>query len=108
VRVLAINHGMVEITNTKERLEALRDKRIIGKELCHDLIESYGFLQDLRLRLHSRSLLTESKPGNLVKGEDLSKVDLLILKESLKVISSFQKFLMIKYNVKGVDSFSPF
>jgi CBS domain-containing protein len=99
---------MVEITNTKERLEALREKRIIGKEMCHDLLESYGFLQDLRLRLQSRSLLTESKPGNLVTAEDLSKVDLLILKESLKVISSFQKLLMRKYNVKGVDSFSPF
>jgi CBS domain-containing protein len=108
VRVLTISHGMVEITNTKERLEALREKRTIGKDMCHDLLESYGFLQDLRLRLHSRSLLTESKPGNLVTGQDLSKVDLLILKESLKVISSFQKLLMIKYNVKGADSFSPF
>ena len=108
VRVLAINHGMVEITNTKERLEALLEGRIIGKDMCHDLLESYGFLQDLRLRLHSRSLLTERKPGNIVTAEDLSKVDLLILKESLKVISSFQKLLTIKYNVKGSDSFSPF
>jgi CBS domain-containing protein len=76
--------------------------------MCHDLLESYGFLQDLRLRLHSRSLLSESKPDNLVTGQDLSKVDLLILKESLKVISSFQKLLMTEYNVKGADSFSPF
>ena len=76
--------------------------------MCHDLLESFGFLQDLRLRVHSRSLLTESKPDNVVTGEDLSKVDLLILKESLKVISSFQKLLVIKYNVKGADSFSPF
>lgn len=108
VRVLAIDDGMMEITNTKERLEALRERRIIGKEMCHDLLDSYGFLQDLRLRLQSRSLLTESKPGNLITGEDLSKVDLLILKESLKVISSFQKFLVTRYNVKGDDSFSTF
>ncbi len=108
VRILAINDGMVEITNTKERLEALRDRRIIGKQMCHDLLESYGFIQDLRLRHQSKSLLTESKPDNLVKGKDLSKVDLLILKESLKVISSFQKLLKTKYNVKGTDSFSPF
>ena len=107
-RVLAINQGMVEITNTKERLESLRDVRIIGKEMCHDLLESYGFLQDLRLRLHAKSLLNETTPDNLVKGKDLSKVDLLILKESFKVISSFQKLLMIKYNVTGVDTFSPF
>jgi CBS domain-containing protein len=108
VRVLAIDHGLVEITNTKERLEALSEKRTIGQQMCHDLLESYGFIQDLRLRLHSRSLLSQGKPGNLVTGQDLSKVDLLILKESLKVISSFQKLLMIKYNVKGADSFSPF
>jgi CBS domain-containing protein len=108
VRVLAVSHGMVEITNTKERLEALSEQQIIGKAMCHDLLESYGFLQDLRLRLQSRSLLTESKPDNVVTGQDLSKVDLLILKESLKVISSFQKLLVIKYNVKGADTFSPF
>jgi CBS domain-containing protein len=108
VRVLAVNEGMVEITNTKERLEALRDRRIPGKQMCHDLLESYGFIQDLRLRHHSRSLLSGTKPDNLVKGKDLSKVDLLILKESLKVIASFQKLLTTRYNLKGRDSFSPF
>lgn len=108
VRVLSIDQGMVEITNTKERLEALSDSGIIGKQMCHDLLESFGFLQDLRLKNHSTSLLSESKADNLVKGKDLSKVDILILKESLKVISSFQKFLMAKYNVTGAYSFSPF
>jgi len=76
--------------------------------MCHDLLESYGFIHDLRQRHHPRSLLSGNKPDNLVKAEDLSKVDLLILKESLKVISSFQKLLTNKYNLKGDDSFSPF
>lgn len=108
VRVLAINHGMVEITNTKERLEALCDRRAIENGVCQDLLESYGFVQDLRLRQHSKSLLGGGQPDNLVKAEDLSKVDLIVLKESLKVISSFQKLLMKKYNVSGAESFSPF
>lgn len=107
-RVLAIHRGMVEITSTKERLESLRDMRIIGKEMCRDLLESYGFLQNLRLRHCSGSLPNDEKPVDLVRRKNLSKMDLLILKESFKVIWSFQKLLMTKYNVNGADSFSLF
>lgn len=105
-RVLAIDSGVWGITNTKERLEALSANMTISNELCHDLIESYGFLQDLRLRHHARAVLNKSKINNLITAKELSQVDLLILKESLKIVSEFQKFLMKKYGVSRTVIYS--
>jgi len=98
-RALALDVGILQITNTRERLEALCEKNTISSQLSHDLIESYGFLQDLRLRHHAQSVLSHSPPDNLIKGKDLSKIDLIILKESLKVVSEFQHFLTKKYDI---------
>ncbi|MGO9014357.1 MAG: putative nucleotidyltransferase substrate binding domain-containing protein [Dissulfurispiraceae bacterium] len=105
-RVLAIDSGVWGITNTKERLEALSANTTISNGMCQDLIESYGFLQDLRLRHHARAVLNKSKTNNLITAKELSQVDLLILKESLKIVSEFQKFLMKKYDVSRTVIYS--
>jgi CBS domain-containing protein len=105
-RVLAIDSGVWGITNTKERLEALSANKTISNRMCHDLIESYGFLQDLRLRHHARSVLNKSRTNNLITAKELSQIDLLILKESLKIVSEFQKFLMKKYGVSRTVIYS--
>lgn len=105
-RVLALDNGIFGITNTKERLEALNADMTISDEMCHDLIESYGFLQDLRLRHHARAVLNQSQANNLVTGKELEKIDLVLLKESLKIVSEFQKFLMKKYDVRRTIIYS--
>ena len=105
VRVLAIDNDIFEITNTNERLEMLNDMGVISDEMCHDILESYGFLQDLRLKQQSSAVLNQSKENNLISLKEIRKVDLLILKEALKIVSSFQKLLMKKYNVKRALSY---
>lgn len=105
-RVLAIDSGVWGVTNTKERLEALSANMTISNAMCHDLIESYGFLQDLRLRHHARAVLNKSRTNNLITAKELSHTDLLILKESLKIVSEFQKFLMKKYGVSRTVIYS--
>lgn len=104
-RVLAIDNAIFEITNTEERLKILNDMGVIGNEMCHDVLESYGFLQDLRLKQQSIAVLNQSQENNLIGIKELRKVDLLILKEALKIVSSFQKLLMSKYDVKRVLSY---
>ena len=104
-RVLAIDNAIFEITNTEERLKILNDMGVIGNEMCHDVLESYGFLQDLRLKQQSIAVLNQSEENNLIGIKELRKVDLLILKEALKIVSSFQKLLMSKYDVKRVLSY---
>jgi CBS domain-containing protein len=106
VRALALECGIFEITNTMERLESLCANMTISNQMCQDLIESYGFLQDLRLRHQARGTLNQSQPNNIVKGKELAKIDLLILKESLKVVSEFQEFLMKKYDIRRATIYS--
>ncbi len=98
-RALALDNGILEVTNTRQRLEFLCANGTITSQMCDDLIESYGFMQDLRLRHHARAVLNRSRTDNLLKGKEVSKIDLLLLKESLKVVSEFQAFLMKKYDV---------
>ncbi len=105
-RVLAVDSGIWGVTNTKERLEALSVNETISNEMCLDLIESYGFLQDVRLRHHARAVLNKSQPNNLITTKELSHIDLLILKESLKIVAEFQKFLMKKYGVSRTVVYS--
>jgi CBS domain-containing protein len=100
VRVLVLESGMLEVTNTKDRLELLRQKGMISDNLCHDLIESYGFIQDIRTRHHSTAVLSHAHEDNLISGKEIDKVDLLLLKESLKIVASFQRFLMARYGIK--------
>jgi CBS domain-containing protein len=87
-------------------LEALSANATISNEMCHDLIESYGFMQDLRLRRHARAMLNKSNTNNLITARELSNIDLIILKESLKIVSEFQKFLMKKYGVSRTIIYS--
>ena len=105
-RVLAADSGVWGITNTKARLEALSANMTISNEMCHDLIESYGFMQDLRLRRQARAVLNKSKTNNLITARELSNIDLIILKESLKIVSEFQKFLMKRYGVSRTVIYS--
>jgi len=99
VRVLAVDAGLLDITNTGERLEALDREGTLSHSMCHDLRESYGFLQDLRLRRHARAVLQGSRADNRLDVRELSKMDLLVLKECFKVIRSFQKIIMSRFDV---------
>ena len=105
-RVLAVDTGIFEVTNTKERLEALNANGVISSEMCNEVLESYGFLQDLRLRHHSRAVLSQTEINNTISAKELPKVDLLLLKESLKIVAVFQAFLMRKYNVQRTVIYS--
>lgn len=99
VRVLAVEEGLVEVTSTKDRLDALLAGGAVESTLHNDLMEAFGVIQDLRLRQQARAILNHSKPDSKIRSRELPPVDLLVLKESLKVIASFQKMLMNKYNV---------
>jgi CBS domain-containing protein len=100
VRVLALDHKLLHITNTRERIEALRDMKALGEERAGDLLEAYAFLQDLRLRHQAHALKNGVAGDNLIRVEELDKMDLLVLKESLKITASFQKMLKARYGVE--------
>ncbi len=99
IRVMVLDNRMLRITNTRERIEALRDAGALGQETAGDLLEAYAFLQDLRLRHQARALKHGTTGSGPLMAEHLDKMDLLVLKESLKVVASFQKNLKARYGV---------
>ncbi len=106
-RLLALDSGIWGITNTSERLEALGTAGTISQGMGHDLTEAYGFFQDLRLRHHARAVMNQTPPNNIIKGKEIAKIDMLIFRESLKIVIEFQKFLMKKYNVSRHVEITP-
>ena len=99
VRVLALDSKILNVTNTEERIEKLVELEKVSKELSRGLLESYEFMQDLRLKHQSKAIVTGRKMDNVISVEELDKLDLLVLKESLKIVSSFQKLLKSRYAV---------
>lgn len=100
VRVLALDNKILEITNTEERITELVELDAISKDLSNSLLESYEFIQDLRLKHQSKAIVRNGEGDNIISVRELDKLDLLVLKESLKIVSSFQKLLKNKYAVE--------
>lgn len=101
VRVLALEHGFVDITSTKERLQKLGEMNVIDNDLLNSIEEGYEFLQDLRLKNQSKILLGDKEgSANVLKLSEVDKIDALVLKETFKIISRFQKFLKGHYGIE--------
>ncbi len=100
VRVLALDKRLLHITNTRERIDALRQMKALGEDTSANLLEAYAFLQDLRLRHQARTADARIPDDNLIGVQELDKMDLLVLKESLKIVSSFQRMLKSRYGVE--------
>ncbi len=102
VRVLALDNRILHITNTKERIEKLMEIGVVQESVCKELIESYEFLQDLRLKRQSQCILENKSNGNTVRIEELERIEILVLKECFKIISNFQKLLRGRYIVGAI------
>jgi CBS domain-containing protein len=100
IRVMALEKGILEIVNTRDRVDALHAMGVLGNDMRSDLLECYEFLQGLRVRQQSKAVTDRKPAGNRVTAGDLDKMDLLVLKESLKIVASFMDFLKSRYGVE--------
>ncbi|KUJ93152.1 MAG: hypothetical protein XD40_1663 [Archaeoglobus fulgidus] len=100
VRVLALEHGLIEVTNTRERLEELKETHVMDADLAESLKETYEFLQDLRLRLQAKEVVEGKKADNVIKVSEIDRIEAFVLKEGFKVIKKFQNFLKGHYSIE--------
>ncbi|MEJ5300706.1 MAG: DUF294 nucleotidyltransferase-like domain-containing protein [Thermodesulforhabdaceae bacterium] len=100
IRVLSLDNKILEITNTIERIQALRDIKAIGIQMSEDLKEAFDFMQTLRLRHQSKAIKYGKPADNNISAKELDTLDIIILKESLKITASFQKMLKSRYNIE--------
>ena len=100
VRVLSMDNKLLNVTNTRERLERLRDLGVLSEERAREVLESYEFLQELRLKNQSATFSAGGEGDNVISLENIDKIDAYVLKEALKIVSSFQNFIRGKYQIE--------
>ena len=86
-------------TNTQQRLRAACTKVGMPKDEIAALIESFNFIQQLRLRNQHLQAQAGREPNNRVRPDDLNELDRHILKESFKQARKLQSRLRIDYHV---------
>lgn len=92
VRTLAIEKNLQE-TNTVERLKVLNDLEILDREFTNELIESFNFLLTLRLRFRLDKIDKREELDNYINPSKLTVLEKDLLKDSLKIVNKFKKFI---------------
>ena len=84
----------VEELNTIERIKAVKD--VIGEERSGTIVEVFNYIQNLRLKHQAH------ESDNVIRQEELEKLDVVLLREAFKVIKSFQDFVKAHYGVDRI------
>jgi CBS domain-containing protein len=95
-RILALANGIGE-TGTAERLRAVAEKGKVGRDDIGALIDSFYFLQQLRLRQQQEG--TPQGLANRVDPEKLNELDRFVLKEAFKQAKKLQVRIQMEYRL---------
>lgn len=96
-RLYALKHGIRE-TNTLERLEKIRDKRVLTKEEYEDIVQSYRYLMNLRFIRQITAIAEEGgRADNFINPKHLTRIDQTMLKEIFKRIEGIQQSMSMDF-----------
>jgi CBS domain-containing protein len=95
-RILALANGVTE-TGTVQRLRALAERGKLGGDDVHAVIESFFYIQKLRLR-NQQSDVSEGA-ANRVDPDTLNELDRLVLREAFKQAKRLQSRLQLEYRL---------
>lgn len=92
-RIYALNNK-IHVTNTLQRLEALKNLNILSKQNHQEMEQAYTYLMQIRLRNQARSIGGKDKnPDNFVRPKNLSYIEQKLLKEIFSQTKNFQSKL---------------
>ncbi|MDP1734503.1 MAG: DUF294 nucleotidyltransferase-like domain-containing protein [Sulfuritalea sp.] len=95
-RILALANGVSE-TGTAQRLRALAERGKLGGDDVHAVIESFFFIQQLRLR-NQQGEVSEGA-ANRIDPDRLNELDRLVLREAFKQAKRLQSRLQLEYRL---------
>lgn len=97
VRVYALRNHVFEV-NTGERLKALREKEVFTETAYQELMQSYYFLMNLRLKKQATQIMYDkTEPTNYIDPRSLTKIERLTLKQIFKTIENFQSKIKMEF-----------
>ncbi|QKF72845.1 cAMP-binding nucleotidyltransferase (CBS domain) [Aliarcobacter faecis] len=92
IRSLSLKEKIKETTTVK-RIKILEDRKIIEKNMAAELIEAFEIVNTLRLKHHLDAINNGKAISNEFNTNNLGKIERDLLKESLKIVSEFKKFI---------------
>ncbi|MFO7714878.1 putative nucleotidyltransferase substrate binding domain-containing protein [Desulfosarcina sp.] len=96
-RVYALKNG-IEETNTLERLDQLRIKKVISQQEYEELEKAYSFLMQLRFVRQITAVIDERiKPDNYINPKKLTHIEQTMLKEIFKRVEKFQSRMNFEF-----------
>lgn len=95
VRALSLEYAL-EVNNTFERINALRDKRVLEKETADNLSEALKLFFKLRLTQQ----LSQQHSHNKIDLKLLERTERDLLRHSLHVVKKFKQWLGYHYQIR--------
>lgn len=96
-RVYALKNRIDE-TNTLERLDQLRIKKIISPQEYEELEKAYSFLMQLRFVRQITAVMDDNqKPDNYITPKKLTHIEQTMLKEIFKRLEKFQSKMNFEF-----------
>ncbi len=97
IRTMALEHDMLQVPSTRERLKALVQSQVISQERATTLNEALEFFMGQRLAV---ALATDDKYAKQLDPLTLSSLERDVLKECLAVVKSFKNQLRQHYQLE--------
>ncbi|MGA6925391.1 MAG: DUF294 nucleotidyltransferase-like domain-containing protein, partial [Desulfosarcina sp.] len=96
-RVYALKNG-IEETNTLERLDQLRIKKVISVQEYEELEKAYSFLMQLRFVRQITAVIDDhARPDNYINPKKLTRIEQTMLKEIFKRVEKFQSKMNFEF-----------
>ncbi len=102
IRSLSLKEKIRETTTVK-RIKILEDRKILEKNKAAELIEAFDVVNTLRLKAHLDDIQSGKNITNEIDVHALTKIERDLLKDSLKIIIEFKKFINYTFKVDKVS-----
>jgi CBS domain-containing protein len=96
VRLFALETGILE-TSTLERIQSLKERHAIVKEVSDELEHAFEFITLLRIHHQMEQMEDNMPPDNFINPSRLSNLEKKSLKESFQIISKVQDIVIDQY-----------
>lgn len=102
-RIYALKHD-INATNTIQRLDALHELKILTDLNHQEIVQSYCFLMQMRLKIQADAVSSGSKqPDNIVFPKKITSIERQLLKEIFSQTKSFQTRLSYDFTGQAGD-----
>jgi CBS domain-containing protein len=89
IRLYGIRENL-EVTESRERAELLLETGVFDSSLHEELMQTFDFITNLRIRSQAASISRNETPGNTIDVRIMDRIEKMILKKHLHDISGLQ------------------